>query len=366
MKILYNHLTFINKYGGAPRYFAELVNNIALYKDKKVTVKVNPPFFKINYLSNINKEILFNGFKVPDFKGSARLYSIINSFVSPILSKHYDPDIIHDTYYNGISRNKTRAKKIITVYDMIHELFPDQFPKKDKTTQLKRIAATEADHIICISKNTQRDLVKIFNIDIKKTSVIYLGFSLTTPKINKPNSFRRPYLLYVGSRNGYKNFIRFVKAYATPKIKNSFDLVIFGGGRLNEKELSLFDKLKISRDSLQQVNGDDAMLAGYYKNASLFVYPSLYEGFGMPPLEAMNYDCPVACSNTSCIPEIVGDAAILFDPYSIDSIRHNIISILYNDKIKSSLILKGLKQIKKFSWKKCASETYKVYENVLK
>ena len=108
------------------------------------------------------------------------------------------------------------------------------------------------------------------------------------------------------------------------------------------------------------------MLAGYYKNASLFVYPSLYEGFGMPPLEAMNYDCPVACSNTSCIPEIVGDAAILFDPYSIDSIRHNIISILYNDKIKSSLILKGLKQIKKFSWKKCASETYKVYENVLK
>jgi glycosyltransferase involved in cell wall biosynthesis len=249
---------------------------------------------------------------------------------------------------------------------MIHELFPDQFPKKDKTTQLKRIAVTEADHIICVSKNTQKDLVNIFNIDIKKTSIIYHGFSLTTAKINEPQSFHRPYLLYVGSRNGYKNFIRFVKAYAAPKIKNYFDLVIFGGGRLSEKELSLFDKLKIPRDSLQQVNGDDAMLAGYYKNASLFVYPSLYEGFGIPPLEAMNYSCLVACSNTSCIPEIVGDAAILFDPYSIDSIRHNIISILYNDKIKSSLILKGLKQIKKFSWKKCASETYKVYENVLK
>jgi glycosyltransferase involved in cell wall biosynthesis len=366
MKILYNHQAFSQKYGGVSRYFAELANNITLHKNKKATVKINSLFFKTNYLSNINQKILFNGFKVPDFKGSARLCSIVNSFVSPILSKHYDPDIIHETYYNGISRNKTRAKKIITVYDMIHELFPGQFPKKDKTTELKKFAVTEADHIICISKNTQKDLVNIFNIDIKKTSVIYLGFSLTSAKIDEPRSFRRPYLLYVGSRNGYKNFIRFVKAYAAPKIKNSFDLVTFGGGRLNDQELSLFDKLKITRDSLQQVNGDDAMLAGYYKNASLFVYPSLYEGFGIPPLEAMNYGCPVACSNTSSIPEIVGRAAILFDPYSIDSMRDNIISILYNDKIKSSLILKGFNQIKNFSWKKCATETYKVYKNVLK
>ena len=366
MKILYNHQAFIQKYGGVSRYFVELANNIILYKNKKVTVKINSPLFKTNYLSSINQKILFNGFKVPDFKGSVRLCSFINSFVSPILSKHYEPDIIHETYYNGISRNKTRAKKIITVHDMIHELFPDQFPKKDKTTELKKYAVAEADHIICVSKNTQKNLVDIFNIDIKKTSVIYHGFSLTSAKTNVPQGYRRPYLLYVGSRNGYKNFIRFVNAYAAPKIKNFFNLVMFGGDRLNDRELSLFDKLKIPRDSLQQVNGDDAMLAGYYKNASLFVYPSLYEGFGIPPLEAMNFGCPVACSNTSSIPEIVGNAAILFNPYSVDSMRDSIISILYNDKIKSSLILKGFKQIKHFSWKKCATETYKVYKNVLK
>ena len=366
MKILYNYQAFNQKYGGVSRYFVELANNIILYKNKKVTVKINSPFFKNNYLGNINQKILFNGFKFPDFKGSARLCSIVNSCVSPILSKHYEPDIIHETYYNGIIRTKTGTKKIITVYDMIHELFPDQFPKKDKTSELKKFAVTKADHIICISKNTQKDLVDIFNIDIKKTSVIYLGFSLTTAKINEPQGFRKPYLLYVGSRNGYKNFIRFVKAYAAPKIKNSFNLVMFGGGRLNDQELSLFDKLKIPRDSLQQVSGDDAELAGYYKNASLFIYPSLYEGFGIPPLEAMNFGCPVACSNTSSIPEIVGNAAILFNPYSVDSMRDSIISILYNDKIKSSLILKGFKQVKKFSWKKCATETYKVYKNLLK
>jgi glycosyltransferase involved in cell wall biosynthesis len=366
MKILYNHQIFTQKYGGISRYFVELANNLAKYKNKKVTIKINSPFFKSNYLNNINQDVLFSGLKLPNFKGSEKLCSIMNSFITPILSKDYEPDLIHETYYNNISRNNPRTKKIITVYDMTYECFSDLFTKKDKTTELKKFAVAEADHIICISKNTQKDLVDIFNVDIKKTSVIYLGFSLTTTKINQPQGSRRPYLLYVGSRYSYKNFIRFVKAYAAPKIKNSFDLVMFGGGRLNDEELSLFNKLKIPRESLQQVNGDDAMLAGYYKYASLFVYPSLYEGFGIPPLEAMSYGCPVACSNTSSIPEVVGNAAILFDPYSVVSMRDNIISILYDDKIKSSLILKGFKQIKNFSWKKCATETYEVYKNVLK
>jgi glycosyltransferase involved in cell wall biosynthesis len=365
MKILYNHQVFTQTYGGISRYFVELANNIALYKNKKVTVKINSPFFKTNYLSNINQKILFNGFKVSDFKGSERLCSIVNSILSPILFKHYDPDIIHDSYYNSISLDKSRAKKIITVHDMIHELLPSYFSKEDKTSQLKKFAVTKADHIICVSKNTQKNLVDIFNIDIKKTSVIYHGFSLTSSKINEPKGFRKPYLLYVGNRNGYKNFTRFVKAYASPKIKNFYDLVTFGGGKLNDQELLLFDKLKIPRDSLQQINGNDAVLAGYYKNASLFVYPSLYEGFGIPPLEAMNYGCPVACSNTGSIPEIVGRAAILFDPYSVESIRDKIIYVLYNNKIRSSLTIKGFQQIKNFSWKKCAKETYKVYKNVL-
>ena len=365
MKILYNHQTFHQKYGGVSRYFFELANNIALYKNKEVTVKIISPFFKTNYLSNNNRKFLFSGLKVPDFKGSARLCSMMNSFLSPILSKYYDPNIIHDTYYNEVKHNTKNAKKIITVYDMIHELFPDQFPKKDKTTELKKFAVSEAEHIICISNNTQKDLIKFFNVDINKTSVIYLGFSFGTKKIKNPKKTNKPYLLYVGSRNGYKNFTRFIEAYSAPKIQNFFDLVIFGGNRLNEKEINIIDRLKISKKSIKQINGDDATLAGYYKNASLFVYPSLYEGFGIPPLEAMHYGCPVVCSNAGSIPEVVGNAALLFDPYSVESIRDNIISILYDDKLRLSLTSKGFKQVKKFSWKKCAKETYKVYKGLL-
>ena len=366
MKILYDHQIFTQQmYGGISRYFIELANNIALYKNKEATVKIISPFFKTNYLSNKNKNFLFSGLRVPDFKGSATLCSIMNSFLSPILSEYYDPNIIHDTYYNAVKHNIKHTKKIITVFDMIHELFPDQFLKKDKTTEKKKFAVAEADHIICISNNTQKDLINFFNVDINKTSVIHLGFSFRIKEIKTPKKTNKPYLLYVGSRIGYKNFARFIKAYSAPKIKNFFDLVIFGGGRLNKKEIAIFDRLQISKKSLNEVDGDDATLAGYYKNASLFVYPSLYEGFGIPPLEAMHYGCPVVCSNAGSIPEVVGNAALLFDPYSVESIKDSIISVLYDDNLRLSLTSKGFKQVKKFSWEKCARETYKVYKELL-
>ena len=365
MKILYKHQIFHLKYGGISRYFIELARNIALYKNKEVTVKIISPFFKNNYLSNKNLKFSFSGFKVPDFKGSARFCLMMNSFLSPILSKNYDPNIIHDTYYNTVKHNTKHTKKIITVFDMIHELFPEQFSKRDKTTELKKFAVAEADHIICISNNTQKDLIKFFNVDIKKTSVIHLGFSFMTKEIKKPEKTNKPYLLFVGSRNGYKNFTKFIEAYSAPKIKDFFDLVIFGGSRLSEKEIAIFERLQISKKSLKEINGDDATLAGYYKNASLFVYPSLYEGFGIPPLEAMHHGCPVVCSNSGSIPEVVGNAALLFDPYSVESIRNNIISVLYDNKLRLSLTSKGFEQVKKFSWEKCAKETYKVYKKVL-
>jgi glycosyltransferase involved in cell wall biosynthesis len=364
MKILYNHQVFIQKYGGASRYFFELANNIGLYKHKEATVRIVSPFFKTNYLSNNNKNFLFNGIKVPDFKGSSRLCSIMNSLLSPILSSNYDPDIIHDTYYNSIRQNKKRAKKIITVHDMIHELYPEMFSNNDKTTSFKRFAVSQADHIICVSRNTQKNLVDLFNIDIKKTSVVYHGFSQIKNKQNETKKIYRPYLLYVGTRHTYKNFIRLLEAYAIPSIKNYFDLVLFGGGKLNKQEVNTLDRLKIPINSLKQVSGDDVTLSDYYKNASLFVYPSLSEGFGLPLLEAMNYGCPVVCSNTSCFPEIVGDAAILFDPHSVDSMRNSIISIIENNTLRSSLMLKGFLRVKKFSWEQCARETFKVYKQV--
>ncbi len=367
MKIAYKHQIFsAQRFGGISRYFVELAKNISLLKKNEDMVKIISPLHINNYLTNEINKVSIQGIRSPDFRGSSSVCSIVNSFFSPILIRNFEPDLIHETYYNSITKNTSRAKKIITVFDMVHEIFLEQFSKKDNTTEEKKIAIQEADHIICISENTQKDLVRILDVDINKTSVIHLGYSLSETKTKFQVKNDRPYLLYVGGRDGYKNFSRFVQAYANSKeIMNSFDIVMFGSKNFTNEEIKIFEKLNIRKENIKAVDGDDTKLANYYRNAELFVYPSLYEGFGIPPLEAMSYGCPVICSNTSSIPEIVGDAAILFDPYSLESISNSIETVLSNNELRSTLISKGFEQIRKFSWEKCAKETFDVYKKIL-
>ncbi len=116
---------------------------------------------------------------------------------------------------------------------------------------------------------------------------------------------------------------------------------------------------------VHHVSGDDAVLAGYYRMASAFVYPSLYEGFGIPPLEAMSFDCPVVCSGVSSIPEVVGNAGEMFDPYDPDSIRMAIERVVSDDALRQTLIARGKERLKLFSWKRCAQETLDIYRRVL-
>jgi len=365
MNVLYNHQIFHLNYGGIARYHVELAKNLNFYKKKSINLSINSPFYKNNHLNDSKNILNFNGLRLPHFKGSGRLCLLMNNLISPHMVKKYNPDIIHETYYNSINESFKNTKKIITVHDMTHELFPNQFPKKDQTPKLKKLAINKADHIICVSKTTQKDLIKILNVDVNKTSVVYHGLNVKTEKIEIFKKKLKPYLLYVGSRIGYKNFSRFLKAYSSPKIKKYFNLVVFGGHKFSHEEVSLINKLQISEKNIKYVDGNDTILANYYKNAFLFVYPSLYEGFGFPPLEAMSYGCPVICSNTGSIPEIVGHAASLFDPSSIDSIRDALMQVLYDEDLRRSLTIKGFDVAKKFSWKNCALETFKVYKSVL-
>lgn len=368
MKIAYNHQIFsLQAYGGISRYFIELSSRINQLKHDEAIIKVFAPIHKNQYLDLNSKKLLFNGFKIPDLKGTSKLNTFLNSFLSPILLNTFKPDLIHETYYDAKKISyKNKVKKIITVYDMIHELFPREFSKKDKTAEIKKLAVMQADHIICISKNTQKDLVKVLDVDIKKTSVVHLGFSLMEDGKSNLKINKKPYLLYVGSRRGYKNFFRFLEAYAkSSNLKNFFNLVVFGGGPFTSQEINFIELMKIDRKKIRNINGNDSDLAICYKNASLFIYPSLYEGFGIPPLEAMSFGCPVVCSNTSSIPEIVGDAAIYFNPYSVDSICESIEKILNNEKLRLSIIDRGFQRLKKFSWDKCAIETFEIYKKIL-
>ncbi|MCP8689162.1 glycosyltransferase family 4 protein, partial [Marinobacterium sedimentorum] len=176
----------------------------------------------------------------------------------------------------------------------------------------------------------------------------------------------RPYLLYVGNRQGYKNFAGFVKAFsASPRLVGKYDIVAFGGGDLSKDELSLFLNLGLNKGQVVYCSGDDAKLASLYESASAFVYPSLYEGFGLPPLEAMSYGCAVISSNTSSMPEVIGNAAEFFNPLCIDQMRDAMENVLFSQARSAELKMFGYARIKDFSWEKCAIETLNVYKKLV-
>ena len=221
--------------------------------------------------------------------------------------------------------------------------------------------------IICISENTRKDLLEIIDVDPQKVSVVHLGYSLSIPASKKMEKIiQHPYLLYVGKRGGYKNFERLLNAYAdSNRLKKDFCLVCFGGGDFISEELDYINHLGISKDRILYCSGDDTLLAKFYFHASAFVYPSLYEGFGIPLLEAMSFSCPVICSNISSIPEVAGDAAEYFDPYSVENIMDAIENVVYSDHKRNHLIPLGLKRIEEFSWEKCAIKTKSIYSSLL-
>jgi glycosyltransferase involved in cell wall biosynthesis len=362
-RILYdNHIFAYQKYGGISRYFYEISKRINQFPEFNVIISA--PLYFNEYIRH-NTEIV-RGIYVPNIPKSSRVLRRLNTFLSGSVVTNFKPDIIHETYYhkNPIS---FKAPVVTTVYDMIHEKFRADFSRRDNTSQMKEIAVSRADHIICISENTKRDLMEILNTPAEKISVVYLGFSFDNKNpgvsyLAKPN---RPYILYVGNRGEYKNFNRLLEAFASSRsLMKDFKLVAFGGGKFRQEERKNIRKLGLTENNITQISGSDELLKDFYCNATAFIYPSLYEGFGIPPLEAMSVNCPVICSNASSIPEVVGDAGEYFDPYDVDSIKTAVERVIESNSLQQNLICRGEKQRTKFSWDLCAEQTSQIYNQL--
>jgi len=200
---------------------------------------------------------------------------------------------------------------------MIHEKFPQFFPENDKTSRFKKAAVQRANHIICISENSAPDLIELLGVTRDRTSVVHLAHTVHRRTEGPTNRVAdRPYIAYVGARDGYKNFAGLVRAFGRSEfLRNSLSIVVSvrplytGRTRGNESGASLL------QDRIVQIQGNDELLESVYRGAAAFVCPSLYEGFGLPPLEAMSVDCPLSASQTSSLPEICGEAAEYFDPH---------------------------------------------------
>jgi glycosyltransferase involved in cell wall biosynthesis len=367
MKIAFDYQIFgWQEYGGISRYAFELAS--ALHAGRSDEVAIFCPIYVNRYLERAPAGLLRDGRRVPSFPRSGRIYRALNRWLAWPALRRFRPDIVHQTYYSGGGARLQGARYVLTVHDMIHERFPENFSPVDPTRREKAMAVARADHVICISEQTRKDLIDILSVPYEKTSVVHLGFALSAGQRSAEERPRLeyPYILFVGSRGGYKNFGELLLAYASsPAVHERVKLVCFGGGAFRAAELAAIGKAGLNASKVIHIAGDDDVLANCYRHARAFIYPSRYEGFGIPLLEAMSFGCPVACSNVSSIPEVVGNAAEMFDPDSVDAMASALERVVNNEERRQSLVELGRVRLENFSWAKCARETLDVYRGVL-
>lgn len=259
-------------------------------------------------------------------------------------------DIFHSTYYR---LPKYKAKTITTVHDFTYEKFVQGFARRVHVWQ-KHNAILNSDHIICVSKNTANDLKKYCNVPDEKISIIYNGVAddYFPLNINHTNE-----VLFVGARGGYKNFNMAVEAI---KLSKLFKLLIVGSPLSVHEIKFLNEKIPNRYIYLGRLTNQELNIK--YNSAYALLYPSFYEGFGIPPLEAMKAGCPVIALNNSSLPEVVGDAGLLVENASADTLYDALLSI---ENSRSKLVTSGYSQANKFSWDKCYDKTNEVYRKFL-
>ena len=290
----------------------------------------------------------------------------LHSCLIPYFADFRNADCVHETYFS-LPRVLPRQPLVVTVYDMIHEMYPDLMGAGNPTSCEKAAAVHRADRVICISQQTADDLIDRIPTVARKVVVVHLGGG-TEPAVSPSQdtpSFPRPYLLYVGQRGAYKNFARLVKAFAASRtLQRLFQLRLFGGGPLSREELGLLSDTGISQSSVVHCGSDERKLASLYRGAAALVYPSMYEGFGMPLVEAMSHDCPIVSSTGGSLPEVAGPAAEYFDPSSHEDLARAIEAVALHPTRRTELIDLGRVRRSLFTWSRCASETAAVYRSI--
>jgi len=387
LKILYDHQIFYRQnYGGGSRYFCELMNQLSHDPSLSFTLSLRyvqndnlTEFPQLNkywskridylysnqFISSVQKKIRFNAINY------GLNYIINNQGESVQQLKKQDFDIFHPTYYEPYFFQYLQKKPyVLTVYDMIHEIFPQYFKADDQTKVWKKQLIENAAAIIAISENTKQDVIKLTDADPDRVHTVYLGnpFEHINGQINTsldPPAFGKSYLLFVGGRSAYKNFNFFIESVADLLCKNEgLHVVCAGSLPFTHQEKKLLINLHIHK-KVHHVNIDDTILRNLYKNARAFVFPSLYEGFGLPVLEAFSCGCPAILNNSSSLPEIGGEGAIYFEPGDKESIICAVEKVLFDEDYRNNLIKKGSEHLKFFSWEKTANSTKKVYYNLL-
>ncbi|MGL4338729.1 MAG: glycosyltransferase family 4 protein [Turicibacter sp.] len=358
MKVLFDHQAFtMQRFGGISKY------HVALQKELLslgVSSEIFAPFSDNYYLSEAFSNT--NTIRLPLKKHFLnRAIFHLNNQITKSKIRNINDCIFQPTFYDPYFRN-CKMPVVLTVHDLTHELYFEKSPVVESFLKKKKEAILRADQIIAISNNTKHDLIHHYDIDPNKVSVIYHG--VYQAYIQKNESDRKaPYLLYVGERQGYKNFC-FMLESISPILKEFTLNLVCCGKPFSDKELELIKKLDLS-DLISVKQPNDQELNILYNNATLFIYPSLYEGFGMPILEAFSNKCPICISNSSSFPEIARNGALYFDPKDKDSIYSTIRKAVLSEDLRLELVEKGGEIVKDYTWQNTAKCTIEVYKNLI-
>jgi glycosyltransferase involved in cell wall biosynthesis len=361
MKILYDGTVYCGQIpGGINRYFTNLISRLPK-TDQPTLVTIHEMALRLPSQPNI--EII----SYRRFRPGRVSFALESAYFNFRLS-NTKFDLAHPTYYTLLTQKETneyRCPLVITVYDMIHERYPNLFPPDDITVEAKKRAILAAETIICISHNTKRDLLERYNISESKVVVTHLAADINiNQSYNSELVPAQPYFLYVGGRTGYKNFDVLLQAFSKiASVQPDISLCVTGYP-FNSIEKQYISELGIDNRIVHCGFASDAQLAKLYRCSAAFVYPSLYEGFGIPPLEAMSCGGVVVASDCSSIPEVVGDAGMLFNPNAIGDLTDILLFLLDNPLERDHLITKGLERSKQFSWEKTAAQTFNIYSSI--
>ncbi|WP_266364915.1 glycosyltransferase family 4 protein [Tellurirhabdus rosea] len=369
MRILFDHqIISLQNYGGISEYFSKIIDGIN--ETEGCTAELTNP--------NLGNEVILK--KLDKINSWERIvwkslphkgYRVRNIYTSVKL-KVSTYDIFHPTYYNPyfLKWIPTTKPWTFTYHDMTHERMGSLFPglKNELFQQEKKYLVNKASKFIAISHTTKNDILEYYKINSDRVQVIHHGNPFEDVDIGAIppiESLHEPFLLFVGTRYNYKNFNHYLIAVAPLLKKYSIKLICAGGGLFSLEEKQIIAKLGIAT-LVTQVSINKKRLIQLYKSAIAFTYPSLYEGFGLPILEAFACGCPCILSDIEVFQEVAGkDAALYFSPYDVDSIRQSIERILNNSDLGGNLIDQGKERLKYFSWANTLNKTLSLYMELI-
>ena len=357
-RVLFSHDIFsFQRYGGVSRYIIHLHTSLVA---AGVESRVFGGLHVNQYVEGV-EGVTGRRVSAPSWTAARHAVRLLNVAVEMQVLRTWKPAAYHVTYYSR-RRPRLRTPVVVTVYDMIHELFPEQFAARDHTSEHKRWWVDAASLVFVPSERTKSDLLQLWPASASKVVVLRPGIMpMEAATAGRPNAYG-DYLLFVGHRRpAYKNFARFAVAVARSEHGRDCHLVCFGGGELSDDERRTLAHLGLL-DRAHAVSGPDSLLTTLYRHAKALVYPSVYEGFGFPLLEAMSLGCPVVCSEAGPIPEVVGDAAVGFDPEDVDSMADAVDRVVGDSDVAAKLRVAGPVRAQEFDWRLAGREARRYYE----